>query len=253
MKNNKGTKRAIVIILILVLVLIIILAIHAAQKHSEQDKAELSTTRSRSIQQTEPELRENRFTDLKAGYNMPYAVTVNTAQEIVTVYQKDRRTGEYTVPVKAFVCSTGLHRGNTPEKTYYMPDDCRRPEWWSLNGGNGYEHLYGKVATRISPQSEHILFHSVPYTKAGDSSSLEPGEYNKLGSPASQGCVRMRLCDVKWIYKHLDPGTCVKIYYATKVHEPMRPEKAQKVTNNPNSKYFGWDPTDSDPNNPYHS
>lgn len=226
---ERSRKKGIVIgaICVVLAALIVFLAIYGSRQHK--------------LNQT-----TNRFVHLKAGYNMPYAVTVNTAQEIVTVYEKDSKTGLYTVPVKAFVCSTGLHRGDTPEKTYYMPADCRRTPWWPLNGG-----VYGKVATRISPQSEHILFHTVPYMKPGDSSSLEPGEYNKLGKPASQGCVRMRVSDVTWIYRHLDPGTCVKIYYDPDAKEPLKPQKAKKVTDNPKSKYYGWDPTDSDPQNPY--
>ncbi|WP_165541109.1 L,D-transpeptidase, partial [Bifidobacterium longum] len=37
-------------------------------------------------------------------------------------------------------------------------------------------------------------------------------EPNKLGSPASHGCVRLTVPDVKWLYEQLPQGTTVHIY-----------------------------------------
>ncbi|MEE1353118.1 MAG: L,D-transpeptidase [Acutalibacteraceae bacterium] len=245
-KRGKGVLIALIcLILAAVIAVLVVFGVRHSQTKKEPEKKQPTTSAQQKTKTAVP-VSANPFPDLKAGYNMPYAVTVNTAKQIVTVYQKDPQSGKYTVPVKAFTCSTGLHRGDTPEKTYYMPADSRQPMWYPLDGG-----VYGEYATRISPHSEHILFHSVPYTKAGDPSSLQRGEYNKLGSPASHGCVRMRSADIKWIYDHLDPGTCVRIYYGPNVQEPVQPKAAQKVTNDTASKYYGWDPTDADPRNPY--
>ncbi len=53
------------------------------------------------------------------------------------------------------------------------------------------------------------LFHSVPFDEDGD---IILEEYGKLGSPASHGCIRLRLKDAKWLYDNLPLGVKVLIY-----------------------------------------
>ena len=59
------------------------------------------------------------------------------------------------------------------------------------------DNTYGHYAYRISGG---YLFHSVPYLKAANN-TLETEEYNKLGTFASLGCVRMCVRDVLWLYE----------------------------------------------------
>lgn len=114
----------------------------------------------------------------------PYSVAVNLTENIVTVYEKDEK-GDYTVPVKAFLCSVGE---STPEGTFQTIE---KYDWRYLFGD-----VWGQYATRITG---HYLFHSVPYFEK-DKSTLEYEEYNKLGTTASMGCIRLTVKDAKWIY-----------------------------------------------------
>lgn len=159
-----------------------------------------------------------------------YRVTVNTAQNIVTVYEKTE-AGEKAL--SAFVCSVGE---GTPHGTFYTTDQYR----WRLLFGD----VYGQYATRITG---HILFHSVPYTEQSPD-TLEYEEYNKLGTTASMGCIRLTVEDAKWIYENCPAGTEVTIF-ASEQAEPLTPEAPQKI--DPADERRGWDPTDDDPMNPW--
>lgn len=53
------------------------------------------------------------FTSKAAETDKPYKIMVNRAANCVTVYGKDA-AGEYTVPVRAFVCSCGREGHETP-------------------------------------------------------------------------------------------------------------------------------------------
>lgn len=183
--------------------------------------------------------KDNYFPTLKADYakNHKYAIAVNTAQNIVTIYTRNPQTGKYTVPYKAFICSTGK-KGGTRSGTWYTSEKCGH--WHALVG-----NVQGQWATRIH---DSILFHSVPYYKA-DPSTLETEEYNKLGTIASAGCVRMTVADVKWIYDNCPLGTVVTIYNDPTVKEPLPKPNAFKIPlDSPNK---GWDPTDPDARNPW--
>lgn len=166
--------------------------------------------------------------------NKPYYIKVNLTQNIVTVYSKDE-AGEYTVPVKAMVCSVGRD-GKTPVGNYTTSDKYR----WARLSGN----VYGQYAVRISGP---YLFHSVPYFTQ-NKADIEYEEYNKLGSAASLGCVRLCVRDVKWIYDNCPAGTAVTTYYGDEP-EPLTPPEPVRI--DVNDARRGWDPTDPDPNNPW--
>lgn len=163
----------------------------------------------------------------------PYYITVNLTDNIVTVYEKDE-AGNYTVPIKAFYCSGGE---STPEGTFQTIE---KYEWRALFGD-----VWGQYATRITG---HYLFHSVPYLEK-DKTTLEYDEYNKLGSSASAGCIRLCVKDVKWIYDNCPIGTTVKMYRGN-VKEPLQPAPVKKI-NTADVQRRGWDPTDPDPANPW--
>ncbi len=169
-----------------------------------------------------------------AANTAPYYIKVNRAQNIVTVYKADEN-GEYTVPFKSMTCSVGTD-GKTPTGTWKTSDKFR---WGSLKG-----RVYGQYSTRIYGP---YLFHSVPYfsQNCGD---LEYEEYNKLGQPASAGCVRLCVADAKWIYDNCPAGTTVTIYDSADP-EPLPAPAPIRIDVNDSRR--GWDPTDPDPNNPW--
>lgn len=163
----------------------------------------------------------------------PYSIAINRVQNTVTVYTLDE-ADEYTVPHKVFVCSTGGDK--TPTGNFKL--GARYP-WLSLFGG-----VYGQYTIRIHGS---IAFHSVPYYTQ-NKADLEYEEYNKLGSVASAGCVRLCVRDVKWIYDNCETGTPVSIFDAD---DPGPLGKPASITIDPAHPNRGWDPTDPDPANPW--
>ncbi len=158
------------------------------------------------------------------GRQSSYEITVNRKKCQVMVYAKDGSNG-YIIPVKTLTCSVGLPSTPTPTGTFYTPDKYR---WHTLMGPS-----YGQYCTRISGG---ILFHSVAgYNMT--SYNIHARDYNKLGSPASHGCVRLNVRDAKWIYDNCRLGTKVTIsdYVATPFDKPA----TIKIPASQN-----WDPTD---------
>ena len=163
-----------------------------------------------------------------------YYIRVNYGANVVTIYEKDEQ-GEYSKPVKAMICSTGVA---TPKSgTYKMSD---KYSWHTLVGG-----VYGQYCSRITG---HILFHSVPYKSNKSPDSLEYWEYDKLGTSASAGCVRLTVADAYWIYSNCTKGTYVE-FYSSSDPGPLGKPSAQKISSNETCR--DWDPTDNAPGNPW--
>lgn len=167
----------------------------------------------------------------------PYAIKVNRLQNVVTVYTQDGQ-GNYTVPYKAMICSTGRTGHRTPLGTYKTSTG--KKAWCLMVDGS-----YGQYSTRFNG---HILFHSVCYY-AADPAKLITKEYDLLGSPASLGCVRLQVCDAKWIYDNVPSGTSVTVYESEDPGPLGKPCRAvDRLADSPLS---GWDPTDPRDNNPW--
>ena len=164
-----------------------------------------------------------------------YYIKINIAANVVNIYKQDDN-GNYTVPYKAMICSTGKA---TPKagNVYTISDR----GVWGMMVGNVWAQYY----TRITGV---ILFHSVPYTKR-NKSSLEYWEYDKLGTKASAGCIRLTVKDSKWIYDNCPAGTKVE-FYSDSNPGPFGKPSAQKVSGEANN-LRGWDPTDPDSSNPW--
>lgn len=166
-----------------------------------------------------------------------YFIRVNYGANVVTIYTKDAN-GKYTVPYKAMVCSTG--KATPRSGTYTMPSGTYSRGTWGLMVGN----VWAQYFTRIKGS---ILFHSVPYT-ARNKWSLEYWEYDKLGTAASAGCVRLTVKNAKWIYDNCPSGTQVE-FYSDSNPGPIVPEQPDKISEH--EAVRGWDPTDPDKANPW--
>ncbi len=170
-----------------------------------------------------------------ATEKLPYYIQVNLQDQVVTVYGLDE-TGNYTVPVKAMICSTGAA---TPVSGVYPTSS--KYQWHTL-----FYNVYGQYATRIVGS---ILFHSVPYAAYGDPSSLITEDYDQLGTAASAGCVRLTVADAKWIYDHCGWGTLVEFKSTSNPSglSVTAPKKLADVE----AELKKWDPTDMVPENPW--
>ena len=105
--------------------------------------------------------------------------------------------------------------------------------------------VYGHYVTQITG---NILFHSVPYLTRYDPGSLEYWEFDKLGTSASMGCVRLQIKDCKWIYENCSSGTIVE-FYSDSNPGPLGKPSAPKISSNGDCR--NWDPTDPDSSNPW--
>lgn len=163
-----------------------------------------------------------------------YYIEVNIETQVVTIYTQDEE-GEYTNAVKAFICSTG---SSTPQSGVYTTSTKYR--WHAL-----YYDVYGQYCMRITGD---ILFHSVPYETYEDPGSLIGTAYDQLGTDASAGCVRMTVEGVEWIYNYCPSGTQVEFIH--RESDPIEVEEAMKISD-AEGELSSWDPTDSDPDNPW--
>lgn len=168
---------------------------------------------------------------------LPYQIKVNRVLNCVTIYGIDEN-GFYSIPLKAFTCSTGKNVGDTPLGNGAITN---KYTFHPMVDGT-----YGQYAVRFMEGG--ILFHSVPYYTQ-NKNDLETDQFNLLGSVASLGCVRMCVRDVLWIYENCPEGTEVIVYDDASSPGPLGNPEMIKIPMN--SQYAGWDPTDHDPSNPW--
>lgn len=211
--------------------------ISMSEKPIEESRDETSDSgeKADAVKETEAEESDENAETEAEDPEFPYYICINRKQNCITIYTMDEQ-GEYTVPYKAMICSTGLYNA-TPRGTFQISTKYR---WRELYGG-----VYGQYATRIHGG---VLFHSVPYYKKSES-ALCTEKYNKLGQQASMGCVRLTVEDAKWIAENCPAGTTVEIYDDDEPGPLGKPESVKIDTDNPNK---GWDPTDPNEKNPWH-
>ncbi|MEE1312139.1 MAG: L,D-transpeptidase [Lachnospiraceae bacterium] len=168
-----------------------------------------------------------------ASYNGKYWIKVNYQRNVATVYKK--ADGKWK-PVKAMLTSCGT---NTPKSgSFYTTAKYR---WKYLMGPS-----YGQYSTRIVGS---ILFHSVWYYSNGNRQSQSVAQFNKLGTTASHGCVRLSTADSKWVYDNCAVGTKVT-FYKSSDPGPLGKPAAYKMPSSAGK--MNWDPTDASANNPYY-
>ena len=172
----------------------------------------------------------------RAVKDYTYSIKVNKKTNTVTVYIKEDN-GKLK-PYKAMVCSIGREGHETPEGKGYKTSDYYD---WRLMVDN----TYGRYAVRFNGS---IMFHSVPYYKS-KKDSLEWQDYNKLGSPASLGCIRLAVADAKWIFDNCRRGTEVEVYSGPAKTDPLGTPEPIKLDTK--SEYRDWDPTDLTRENPW--
>lgn len=165
-----------------------------------------------------------------------YLVRVNRATNHVDVYAYDEQTGEYTIPIIEFTCSTGKDNGTPIAVTQISERDKFHP----MNGG-----VFAQYAVRFN---RGCMFHAVPTTEQ-KKSTLKTSYYNKLGEQASSGCVRLTAADSNWIYENCADGTTVEVYEDENDLGPFGKPMVPKIPDG--HPYADWDPTDPDPNNPW--
>lgn len=136
---------------------------------------------------------------------VPYFIEVDVVNQVVKVYSRDEK-GEFTNIEKQFLCSTGL--AATPSDVGYWVLNGRRARWCFFPKWGSHAQYW----TRINSS---IAFHSLIYN-SNDEMDLSVKSYNKLGSRASHGCIRLTVADARWIYDNIRAGTTVWIHETAK-------------------------------------
>ena len=167
-----------------------------------------------------PEPSPEATPDLTGLYYIKVNVTANT----VTVYTRGE-SGDFDRPIKAMVCSTG---DDTPRSGVFKPG-------WRLEWQNLFYGVFGQYVTQITG---NILFHSVPYQAKYNKNSLEYWEFDKLGTSASAGCVRLQVIDAKWIYDRYFDLAAVE-FYEDPDPGPLGKPTAPKISDDELRR--GWD------------
>ncbi len=110
----------------------------------------------------------------------------------VTVYKGDQ-------PIRHMPASGGRAETPTPLGSFYTQD--RGHSFWSPRFGEGATYWVRLVG--------QILIHSVPRDHKWQ---IKKDEHEKLGLPASHGCIRLSEEDAKWVYQNIPGGTLVIIH-----------------------------------------
>lgn len=179
-----------------------------------------------------------------------FYLEVNRAACVVTIYMYNEETKKYDIPVKTCtVCvgrdvstvagTGGLHEHSsyTPIGTYSVCTNGQSVKYTMKPMVEPDDStVYARWATHIVG---NVYFHSIA---VGTQShyALPASTYNRLGTPASAGCIRMAVADAKWIYDYTSTGNTVKIIKgSTKKPGPLGKAKTIKVKGGIN-----YDPTD---------
>lgn len=120
----------------------------------------------------------------------PYNIYVNKSKQRVYIFNGQ------TI-VKEFICSTG--KDETPTLSGRFLTGSKGSLFYASDSSICY------YWTRIN---NNYLFHSVIYDLDGYPIQ---SEYDKLGSKASHGCIRLPIDDAKWIQDNIPYGTLVTI------------------------------------------
>lgn len=180
-----------------------------------------------------------------------FYIEINRAASVVTVYAYDEEKEKYIIPVKAFSVSVGADTytvagaSSLNEDTSYTPignySICTNGVSVKYSMKQMYEPngviLYARWTTHIVG---NIYFHSIAVGRDSHY-ALNPNTYNRLGSAASAGCIRMNVADAKWIYDYASTGSVVKIVKGDSSKPgPLGKPKTIKIY----SSSVTYDPTD---------
>lgn len=160
---------------------------------------------------------------------IPYYFEVDRVNQVVRVYERGA-DNTYSTLIKRMICSSG--RTSTPGLDNGL---------YSMNGGKLY--WMDGVAIYATRIKGHYLFHSVTY-KEKSMSALNSDAYNKLGTKASGGCIRLLAGDAKWIYDNAFEGCFVSMM------DGVRDIKEYGAVTKPALVSGKWDPTNPHPGNP---
>lgn len=167
----------------------------AASKKSSAKKSS-KQSKSNSSKKTDPDLWKKptggTYPTLTVGE--PLKLTVSLSKQ--RVYLDNQSTGKR---LYMMICSSGMDN-TTPTGTYAIQERGESFFNAQLNEGANYWVSWLYHGT--------YLFHTVPTDTSGN---YNVAEAQKLGKPASHGCIRLSVPDAKWLYDNVPEGTTVVV------------------------------------------
>lgn len=139
--------------------------------------------------------QEVLLSESDVDFNKPsdFNIEVNLTQQKVYIYYKDET-------LKIMPCSGGTTEKPTPLGKFKTNEKIKYAYVAKYQMGAYYwTRFYGEY-----------LFHSIPYDAQGN---ILTEELEKIGTPASHGCIRLYVEDAKWMYDKLPLGIGVDIHY----------------------------------------
>lgn len=121
-----------------------------------------------------------------------FRIEIDLSHQRVTVFYKDDMLRE-------MICSGGAPESPTPPGEFVTSQKIEYAFVERFDVGAYYWIRF----------FEDYLIHSVPFDENGE---MIIEEFEKLGSPASHGCIRLKLEEAKWLYETLPLGVEVSIY-----------------------------------------
>lgn len=188
----------------------------------------------------------------------PVRLVVNLTTSTLTVYTRDNE-GNYTIPVKAFVVTTGRKSKSaftTPQGASFYVGSKKR---WYYNDRftpvlwNQYCTFWTGTGSKTS-----IMFHSLAYDVpninnplSANNYTLRVSQWGKIGKQSSSGCIRMYARDCKWIYDKVPAGSRImcgttdflKKNISTKIDPLGKPARLSQYDSIVSAKH--WDATDT--------
>ena len=158
----------------------------------EEDVEEQGQANGEEIQNEENSSGQNGDEEIDFSNKDYFRIAVDLSLQKVFIFYKDRL-------IKEMICSGGTEEKPTPIgefETYEKIEYSWVPKY--NMGAYYWVRFY-----------YDYLFHSVPFD---ENNEMIMEEYEKLGTPASHGCIRLKLEEAKWLYEMLPLGVKVMIY-----------------------------------------
>ena len=133
-----------------------------------------------------------------------YRIVVDLYHQLVMAFTRDEN-GEYTIPVRYMLCSSGADSSQSPTGTFKMRN--YRVRYALFNNTTSYAQYWSLITGRI-------YFHSILYSSKDASTYTE--SYKRLGTNVSHGCIRLTVPDARWIWYNCAPETVVEIRKGSK-------------------------------------
>lgn len=188
-----------------------------------------TTSAQKSATTTKPSTSTN--TSTKPTLLKPTATTrkiiIEKANQTCTVYGK-YSDGSFK-PLMSEFCSTARKGKTTPLGTWKIQGASggRKAKYRTCKMSSGKS--YAEYACRFKGGK---MIHGVPYKTRNTKGYVNKTEFNKLGTPASAGCVRVPIKLAKYIYDTCPVGTPVIVKEGTKGKYPAGKPKKYTATSN---------------------